>query len=252
MLEAEISVKILKDTVDLVSTLVDEVKLNVSPDGINICAIDPAHVALLEKTLPKSAFEEYSADEVGIGVDLSKLKKAIKSMGADTVRLKFNPDSGRLVLRSGNITRSMGTVDTRHMINPKIPDLALTGWAEVKVGEIRNVLKAGLDFTDHFAIGVGEKGLRVACESDTDAVEVVIGGDELETYSPDSPQLSLYPLEYFLDVLKPLPVNTYMCICFNTDYPMSTTFSDISSLDDEMSPEHIIAKYFLAPRIETD
>ena len=52
--KARVKADILKEIINVVSTLVDEVKLNVGQDGVSLKAVDPAHVAMVEMKLGKA------------------------------------------------------------------------------------------------------------------------------------------------------------------------------------------------------
>ena len=62
MFKAEIRADTLKGLVNVISTLIDEVKFTISPEGITIKAVDPAHVAMIELNIDAGAFESYAAD----------------------------------------------------------------------------------------------------------------------------------------------------------------------------------------------
>ena len=81
MFKAKVRPEVLKEVVDIVSTLVDEAKITTSKTGIGIKAVDPAHVAMIELSLGKGGFEEFKADDIALGVDIDKIKE---------VRFKIN------------------------------------------------------------------------------------------------------------------------------------------------------------------
>ncbi|MFO1533172.1 MAG: DNA polymerase sliding clamp, partial [Thermoplasmatota archaeon] len=58
MFKAKVKSEVLKTILDAVSTLVDEAKIQVTPDGVNLKAVDPAHVAMVDLTIGKKAFQE--------------------------------------------------------------------------------------------------------------------------------------------------------------------------------------------------
>ena len=51
MFKARIKADCIKEFIGTVGALVDEAKLNVSDDGIQIKAVDPSHVAMIEANL---------------------------------------------------------------------------------------------------------------------------------------------------------------------------------------------------------
>ena len=57
MFKARIKADSLKEFIGTVGSLVDEAKINVSEDGLQVKAVDPSHVAMIEANLLKTAFE---------------------------------------------------------------------------------------------------------------------------------------------------------------------------------------------------
>ena len=78
MFQAKLRSDTLKGVVDVVSTLIDEAKFKIGENSIVLKAVDPAHVAMIDLTLGKEAFEQYSASETDLGLDLYKLKEVIR------------------------------------------------------------------------------------------------------------------------------------------------------------------------------
>ena len=84
MFQAKVKSETLKGIVDVVSTLVDEAKFNIDSKGVSLKAVDPAHVAMIDLKIEKSAFEEFSADETELGIDLDKIKEVLRLSRAGT------------------------------------------------------------------------------------------------------------------------------------------------------------------------
>ncbi len=78
MFQAKVKSETLKGIVDVVSTLVDEAKFNVDSKGVALKAVDPAHVAMIDMKIEKSAFEEFAADDTELGIDLDKIKEVLR------------------------------------------------------------------------------------------------------------------------------------------------------------------------------
>src|SRR5438309_11017867 len=78
LFEAKVKADVLKELVDVVSTLVDEAKLNIGKDSVTVKAVDPAHVAMVALTLYRGAIEAYKADEGELGTDMDKMKAILR------------------------------------------------------------------------------------------------------------------------------------------------------------------------------
>ena len=143
MFKAEIKSDTLKGLVNIVSTLIDEVKLTIGPEGISLKAMDPARVAMVEVNIDSGAFESYSADETEIGLDLDKVKGVLKlASSGDIISMEQDENHGKLVFKVGNITRRMHLVDTSRMNDPRFPQLSLSSKINIPIEELQQGLCA--------------------------------------------------------------------------------------------------------------
>ena len=78
MFKLRMKMENLREVVEVVSTLVSEVKLSISKDGLEAKAVDPSHVAMLVLKLHKAVFEEFTGEPTEIGVDIEKLKEVLR------------------------------------------------------------------------------------------------------------------------------------------------------------------------------
>src|SRR5207249_10970655 len=113
LFEGKVKADVLREVVDVVSTLVDEAKFNVGKDSITVKAVDPAHVAMVDLTLDRGAFDAYKADEGELGTDMDKMKEIWRlAKAGETIALRHDEDKNRLVGTVGDPTASMALVDT--------------------------------------------------------------------------------------------------------------------------------------------
>ncbi|GAG25020.1 unnamed protein product, partial [marine sediment metagenome] len=70
---AKVKSDVIKALIDVTHSLVEEAKFNITPKGISLRAYDPAHVAMVDINIKDTAFEEYKAEEMELGIDIDKL-----------------------------------------------------------------------------------------------------------------------------------------------------------------------------------
>jgi proliferating cell nuclear antigen len=246
MFKAEIKSDTLKGLVNVISTLVDEAKFSINKDGVNLKAVDPAHVAMVDLTIAKGAFESFSADNgTEMGVDLDKMKEVLKLAGSgDIVAMEQDETQGRLILKVGNITRRMNLVDTAGMNDPKVPQLSLPAFVDVAVAELQRGMKAAESVSDHIALSIDEESFELFCEGDTDSVILRLDGSKVAGITAKSKVRSLFPLDYFSNLVKAIPSDTIVKISLGNDYPVKLSFSFAGGNGN--------VGYLLAPRIEND
>jgi proliferating cell nuclear antigen len=245
MFHAKIKSETLKGVVDVVSTLVDEAKFNINADGIELKAVDPAHVAMVELKVQKSAFEEFSADETELGVDLDKIKDVLRlSRAGDIIEMEQDEAKNRLVLHVGNITRRMNLVDTAGMSDPKVPNLNLPAKMTVTSDELQKGIRAAESVSDHIALNATPEGFEMYSEGDTDSVSLKLPKDLLISLEVTEKVRSLFPLDYFSNMVRSIPAGSVVTINLGSDFPVKLEF--------EIADKRGSVNYLLAPRIESD
>ena len=242
---AELKSETLKGLVNIISALVDEVKFNITPEGMTLKAVDAAHVAMIEMKVDKGAFESYYADDCELGLDLDKIKSVLKlASGVEFIRMEQNANLGKLIFKVGNITRSMTILDTSSMSDPKVPDLHLKAVAGVSVDELKRGISAADSISDHITLRLNPERFELSCEGDTDSVSLSLDKGMLADLSADEEVCSMYPLDYFSNIIKAVPNGTVINIELDSNYPMKIWF--------DMADNHVSVNYLLAPRVESD
>lgn len=244
MFAAKIRSEVLKEITDVISTLVDEAKFNVAPDSLEVRAVDPAHVAMVDMTIASDAFEEYKASEGELGLDLDKIKEVLRlARAGDVISLEHDEDRNRLVVHVGNITRHMALVDTAGMSDPKVPSLDLPAKMVVRTEELRQGIRASESVSDHIALLARPEGFEMVSEGDADTVRLDLPKDLLDELQAKEKVRSLYPLDYFSNMIKALSSAPTITVLLGNDYPVRMEFS--------LAEDSIKATYLLAPRIES-
>lgn len=242
---AKITADALRSIIDAVGTLVDEAKIKVTKDGIGLKAVDPAHVAMVELTLGKGAFDEFKADEGEFGVDLEKLKDILKLAGTDDeVILKLDTTNNRLEVRIGNLTRRMSLVDTSGMTDPKVPKLELPATITLAVGELERGIRASEAVSDHVALNATPEAFELSAEGDTDSVNLRLEKSMLGALKVTDKAKSLFSLDYFANMVKAAKGSQALTIHLGSDYPVRMEF--------EIAKGNGRVTYLLAPRIESE
>lgn len=245
MFHAKVRSETLKGIVDIVSTLVDEAKFNINTEGFSLKAVDPAHVAMVDLGVEKGAFEEYVADDTELGIDLDKIKEVLRlARAGDIIDMEQDEDRNRLVINVGNVSRRMNLVDTTGMSDPKVPNLNLPTKLSVSAEELQKGIRAAESVSDHIALNASSEGFELFSEGDTDTVSLKLDKDLLVSLESEEKVRSLFPLDYFSNMIRAISPGTVVEISLGNDYPVKMEF-DIADGKGRVS-------YLLAPRIESD
>jgi proliferating cell nuclear antigen len=245
MFNAKVKSEVLKGIIDVTSPLVNEVKFNINSKGIFLRAVDPAHVAMIDLNINNKAFEEYKADDIELGIDMDKLASIMRlSNTGDIVSLNFDEKANRLIVQIGNLVRKMSLIDTAGMPDPKMPNLNLPAKAIIKASEINRGVKASEAVSDHLAIKVNKDNFELFAEGDTDTVNLKLPKDLLVELKSDNNYKSLFSIDYFSNMIKPVKGDDNITIYLGNDNPIKLEF-DIAD-----KKGHV--QYLLAPRIESE
>jgi proliferating cell nuclear antigen len=241
---AELKSDTLKGLVNIISTLIDEVKFTITPEGMTLKAVDAAHVAMIEMEISKGAFESYSAEDTELGLDLDKVKGVLKLAGAgEIIKMEQDDSVGKLVFKVGNITRRMSLIDTTGMSDPKVPQLDLTATITVAIEELQKGIRAVESISDHITLKAGPEFFELSCEGDTDSVSLKLDKDAAKI-DTSSDVCSMFPPEYLANIIKAIPSGTQVDIELDNDYPVKLVFN--------LADGAVKVHYLLAPRIESE
>jgi proliferating cell nuclear antigen len=245
MFNAKVKSEVLKGIIDVTSPLVNEVKFNVTKDGISLRAVDPAHVAMVDLTVEKDAFDTYEAKELEMGVDMDKFSGIMRLAGsADDVNLTYDGKANRLIITIGNLVRKMALIDTAGMPDPKMPTLDLPGRVVVKASELTRGVRASEAVSDHLALTMNDKSFELFAEGDTDTVNLNLSKDMVEDLNAKGDLKSLFSIDYFSNMIKPVKGSDPITIHLGNDNPARVEF-DIANTKGHVT-------YLLAPRIESE
>jgi proliferating cell nuclear antigen len=245
MFKVKVKPEVLKELVDIVSVLVDEAKFTATKSKLVVKAVDPAHVAMVDITLKKDAFEEFSATETELGVDLNKVKEVLRlAKPGDVIGIEHNEEKNVLHFKVGNINRTMALVDPAGMSDPKVPNLNLPVKIVVGTEQMRQGIRASESISDHLALVANPDFFEVVAEGDTDHVDLKLPKDSLESLECKEAARSLFPLDYFSNMIKAIQSAPTLTMLMGNDYPVKIDFSIASGKGD--------GQYLLAPRIESE
>lgn len=243
MFKLRVKMEVLRELVDVVSTLVSEVKLSISKDGLEAKAVDPSHVAMLVLKLQKAVFEEFTGEATDIGVDIEKLKEVLRlSKPGDIIDLQFD-GKNRLVASVGRVTRQMAVVDPAGITDPKVPNVSPPATVTVKTEDVRQGIRGSESFTDHVTLSLDPDAFTLHSEGDTDRLDLRLPKEMLARLDVKESVKSMYPLDFFSAMVKSISSDE-ATLHVGNEYPLKIEFA--------MGMGRGEGRYLLAPRVEED
>ncbi|MDI6859191.1 MAG: DNA polymerase sliding clamp [Methanocellales archaeon] len=243
---AVIDADVLKNSIEAISTLVDEATFKLSPGGISLKAVDPANVAMVSFELTSDAFDSYESTEGEIGLDLLKLVDVLGMADrSDNVGLELNETTHKLTITMRGLSYTLSLLDPSSIRKePKVPSLDLPARVTLNGNELRRAVKAAEKVSDHMALGVDGDIFFMEAKGDTDQVRLELAKDELIHLEASGPARSLFSLDYLSDMSKALGKVNEITVCLGKDYPIKIDFM--------MADGKGKVGYLLAPRIESE
>jgi proliferating cell nuclear antigen len=243
MFKLRIKMENLREVVEVVSTLVSEVKFSISKEGLEAKAVDPSHVAMLVLKLNKSVFEEFTGEPTDLGVDIEKLKEVLRlSKPGDVLDLQFD-GKNRLVASLGRVTRQMAVVDPAGITDPKVPNVTPPASVTVKTEDLRQGIRGSESFTDHVTLTLDPEGFTMHSEGETDRLDLRIPKENLAKLEVKEPVKSMYPLDFFSAMVKAISAED-ATLHVGNEYPLKVEFA--------MGGGRGEGRYLLAPRVEEE
>jgi proliferating cell nuclear antigen len=245
MFKARIKMEVLRELVEVISTLVSEVKLSISKDGIDVKAVDPSHVAMLVLKVNKSAFEEFTGEPTEIGLDVEKLKEVLRlCKPGDIIDLQYDGGKNRLVLHVGKVTRHMAVVDPAGITDPKVPNVSPPGVAVVRMEELRQGIRGSESISDHVTLTLDAEGFTMHSEGETDRVDMKLPKEGLKRLEAKEAVRSMYPLDFFSNMVKSITSSEEITLHVGNEYPLKIEFQLAGGKGE--------GRFLLAPRVEED
>lgn len=244
---ATIDAGTLADALDPVHALVNECKIHLGEDGLDVRAVDPANVGMVALELDAGAFESYAADGGLIGINLDRLVDVVDLADSDDpVRLELDAETRKLTISADNLEFTLALIDpTSIRDEPDMPDLNLPATVVVEARALERGVTAADMVADHLRLAVNEDAgtFTVSADGDTDDVDLALGPDGLIDIEPAAAS-SLFSLEYLDDMSGAMPSGGAITAHLGEEMPVQMEFA--------LADGDCQAEYMLAPRISND
>lgn len=216
--------------IETLAKIVDEASMKVTSEGVELKAMDPAHVSLLHLKFPPEAFEEYNVEgEFKIGFNTANILKFLKR-GKKGDRLEISVEEDLLTIALVGATTRVYKVRILDVPEMEIPEASLE--FDVSASIISDPLKNALK--DAETIG---DTVEFAAENEEELIIRGKGGEtETETrISRESGALislevknaakSAYSLEYVKNIVALTKVADTVTLEFSTNMPLRLDFA---------------------------
>lgn len=239
-------VRLLRDSIDTASQIIDEANFKFKPEGLELIATDRAMVVVVDMKISSKAFSEYSCDkEETAGLNLLNLLTVLKRAGP-TDKISLRLDGSRLhVTLTGDSVRSFA-VPILELSSGEVPNINQFDFpasAEIRANIIADGISDADVIADSAIFELGEN-FKMSAESDSSRTELNLekGSAALPSLTANTKIKARYPLEYLKKMIKAGKICERAKISMGNDYPMRMDFvSDLCKIS-----------FILAPRVSEE
>jgi proliferating cell nuclear antigen len=239
---------LLKDSISVISDLVNEARFKITRDGIELVAMDPANVAMVIFKLLSSSFTEYDIQkEQEIAINLANFKQILRRVGAsDILTLELTGENKLQIQLKGGTTRtfSLPLIEIEEK-EQRVPNLSFP----VAISTNSTVLNDAIADADIVAESVTfaaeQEKFTISAEGDLSKAHIEIKHGQDTSIKSQTPAKikAKYSIEYLKKMINAGKLANEVQILFNQDYPLKLEFKIVDKL---------LLSFILAPRVEND
>ncbi|MFT4297976.1 MAG: proliferating cell nuclear antigen (pcna) [Candidatus Woesearchaeota archaeon] len=239
--------KYLKESITIISELVNEARFKITSQAIELVAMDPANVAMVIFKLLSSSFVEYKVEkDTEFAINLANFKQVLRRAGAnDAVTLSIEGNKLKITLKSNSVrTFSIPIIELDEK-EQKVPELSFPVEIKTKAPILTNAIEDVDIIGDSVSFMAEEKKFKVMAEGDLSDATIEIDESEDTKIKADinAKIKAKYSVEYLKKMISGSKIADEVVVYFNKDYPLRLDYATI---------DRVSLSFILAPRVEND
>jgi len=242
-------VSVLRDSLDAVSSLINEGTFTINNDGLFLQAMDPSTVSMVIFHLLSSAFVDFKVDkEHKLTVNIDALVQVLRRANVtDQIILELDEEKNKLLIRmrgSSVRTFSLPLISDEGK-QQNAPDLKFPCKVEIEAGVFKEGIKDALMISDFIILNVKNNVFTMKSSGDSSSTKLVLDQDSpsLISIEHSSECTAKYSLDYLEKMSRAAKVADTLVLQFGTDYPLRMDYKTLDKLS---------LTFILAPRVENE
>lgn len=222
-----------RDSIEIISQLIDDGLFNIKKDGIELNAADRTMVSFVDFKLKAAAFDKYECEkDTTVGLNLLNLLTILKRADTDDkMTLTLNEsDSIMEVVFEGSSVRKF-SIPLLQISKRDVPDIEqllkkFTATAEVSSDVFEQGISDAEIVADSVIIELSPDKLRMYSEANNSKSELKLfkGTDTLVNLETADTVSSRYSLDYLKKMIKGSKVSDKVKIMLGKDFPLRMVF----------------------------
>ena len=227
--------------IDVISELVTEVRMKINEEGISIVAIDPANVAMVGFSIPKSAFSQFESGKEVLGINLDSLKKILRRCGSGSSVI-FEKKNNLLSIQiqdriKRNFTLNLIEVERE---DKEMPSLNFSTAVKMNSVDVIDSVEDCAIVADACSFIIKDNKFVIESKG-LNSARAEFSGDEAEITAEVPACKSRYSLEYLQKFVRGAKLAEKTILKFSDDHPLRM----------DLKAENFDLSFILAPRVET-
>ncbi len=239
--------KYFKDSISVISELVNEATFKIKPEGIEMIAMDPANVAMVIFKLLSSCFSEYQLEKpMNISINLNNLKQILRrSKPNDMMTLAVIDGKLDITLKSDTTRKfSLPLIDIEEK-EKKRPELKFPVTIRTTATILNDAIEDVGIVAESVAFHANASRMRIIAEGDLSKAEIDITPDNNTRIDATGSEevKAKYSVEYLKKMIAGSKISDEVTIQFDKNYPLLLEFKAI---------DKVLLNFILAPRVDND
>lgn len=236
--------RLLRESVNVISELVNEVTFKLTKNGMELVAIDPANVAMIDFKLMAGAFAEYEAEkDTEISLNLDNLKAVLKrAKPEDSIAMSL--EKGRMkveLVGDGRKTFNLSLIDYDREAQ-KLPSLKFNAKITMAASKFDDAISDMSVASDSVAL-VSENGkFLMKSEGNLSDAKVEFPNASV-SLGKEGEVIAKYAIEYLAKMSKASKLTEEVGVSYSNDYPLKLEYNVNGKL---------YLGFVLAPRVSND
>lgn len=237
----------LKDSISIISELVNEASFKITRNSMELVAMDPANVAMVVFKLLSSAFVEYSVDkEQDLAINLNNFRQILKrAKSSDTLTLEIEEGKLKIELK-GTSTRTfyLPIIELEEK-EQRVPELSFPVSVLTSTTILNDAIEDVAVVGESVSFAVSDQMFEVVAEGDLNKVKIDVPADSNTKITSEANKKvrAKYSVEYLKKMMQGSKISDNVLIQFNKDYPLKLEYKSV---------DKIFLSFILAPRVEND